>query len=267
VLIWRSIEKLKPKIDIQEFRLKIKNDIRAYALFIFLTVIILYSAYIIYIGGDYMAMYRFFVPILPLIYLLLTECYNILSSSSPENKKRNVLLVLLIIFITGTIIQSTPLDKFIFAKSIRQHGQYQGVLFEKWHSNRLTKLGKFFNSYKTSADESIATDAIGAIAYYSGLKVYDYHGLVDPYIAHLEIENLGKGFPGHEKKDFVYTLSRKPTFLMFNRELTVQKAEVPVYPEEIKAIIESEYELASVWLRDDLNNESGFFNFFQRINK
>ncbi len=99
------------------------------------------------------------------------------------------------------------------------------------------------------------------------MKVYDYHGLVDPYIAHLEKENLGKGFPGHEKKDFFYTLSRKPTFLMFNRELTKIRAEVPVYPEEIKEIIKTEYELVSIWLNDNLNNESGFFNFFQRINK
>lgn len=267
VFIWISVEKLNTKVVIKEIRLRIKNDIRAYAFFIFLSVCLLYSVYLIYIGGDYMAMYRFFVPILPLIYLLLTKCYDIISSSNSNIYKRNLSFILLIFFILGTIIQSTPLDKFIFAKSIRQHGQYQGVLFERWNSNRLTVLGKFFNSYKTSPNESIATDAIGAIAYYSGLKVYDFHGLVDSYIAHLEKENLGKGLPGHEKKDFVYTLSRKPTFLMFDRKLTKVQASVPVYPEEIKAIIKSEYELVSVWLKDDLNNESGYFNFFQRINK
>jgi hypothetical protein len=267
ILLWISTEKLKTKVVIQEIRLKIKNDIRAYAIFIFLSVCLFYSVYIIYIGGDYMAMYRFFVPILPLIYLLITECYNIISTRSSSIIKRNLAFILLIFFILGTIIQSTPLDKFIFAKSIRQHGQYQGVLFERWHSNRLTVLGKFFDNYKTTPDESIATDAVGAIAYYSGLKAYDYHGLVDPYVAHLEIENLGKGFPGHEKKDFVYILSKRPTFLMFNRELTKLQAQAPVYPDEIKTIIESDYELVSVWLNDDLNNESGFFNFFQIVNK
>ena len=54
---------------------------------------------------------------------------------------------------------------------------------------------------------------------------------------------------------------------MFNRELTKLQAQAPVYPDEIKTIIESDYELVSVWLNDDLNNESGFFNFFQIINK
>lgn len=267
VLIWISVEKLNTRVEIKEIWLKIRNDIQAYAMFIFLSVCLLYSVYIIYIGGDYMAMYRFFVPILPFIYLLLTKCYDIISSSNSNIYKRNLSFILLIFFMLGTVVHSTPLDKFIFTKSIRQHGQYQGVLFERWHSNRLTVLGKFFNGYKASPDESIATDAIGAIAYYSGLKVYDYHGLVDPYIAHLEKENLGKGLPGHEKKDFFYTLSRKPTFLMFNRELTKIQAEVPVYPEEIKKIIKTEYELVSIWLNDDLNNESGFFNFFQRINR
>jgi hypothetical protein len=267
ILIWISIEKLKTKALIQEIRLKIKNDIRAYAIFVFLSVCLFYSVYIIYIGGDYMAMYRFLVPVLPFVYLLLTKCYYILLTSTLNTYRRNFTYILLIFFILGTVVQSTPLDKFIFAKFIRQNGQYQGVLFERWHSNRLTLLGKFFNSYKTSHNESIATDAIGAIAYYSGLKVYDYHGLVDPYIAHLEKENLGKGLPGHEKKDFVYTLSKRPTFLLFNRDLTKQQAAVPVYPERIRATIESEYEIVSVWLKDDLNNESGYFNFFQKINR
>lgn len=267
IFIWISLGRIKLKMAVHEIVLKINNDNRVYAFFIFISICILYSVYIIYVGGDYMAMYRFFVPILSLIYLLITECYNIISTSSSSIIKRKLSFILLIFFILGTIIQSTPLDKFVFAKSIRQHGQYQGVLFERWHSNRLTVLGKFFNSYKPSHNESIATDAIGAIAYYSGLKVYDYHGLVDSHISHLENENLGKGFPGHEKKDFVYILSKKPIFLMFNRVLTKNQAEVPVYPESIKSIIESDYELVSVWLKDDLNNESGFFNFFHRINK
>ena len=267
LFIWISLDRIKIKMAVHEIVLKLNNDIRAYAFLIFISICILYSVYIIYIGGDYMAMYRFFVPILPFVYLLLTQCYNIISTSASNTNNRNLSFILLIFFILGTIIQSTPLDKFVFAKSIRQHGQYQGVLFERWHSNRLIALGKFFNNYKTSYNESIATDAIGAIAYYSGLKVYDYHGLVDSHISHLENENLGKGFPGHEKKDYVYILSKKPTFLMFNRELTKNQAEVPVYPESIKSIIETEYKLVSVWLEDDLNNESGFFNFFQRINK
>ena len=267
ILIWISIDKLKTKSIIKEIRLKINGGIRYYALSIILSSCLLYSVYIIYVGGDYMAMYRFFVPILPLIYLLLTDGYNILLTNTSNFKRRNFASILLIIFILGTIVQSTPADTLIFEKSIRQHGQYHGVLFERWHSNRLTVIGKFFNNYKKSSDESIATDAIGAISYYSGLKVDDYHGLVDPYIAHLEPKNLGKGFPGHEKKDFIYTISKNPTFLMFNRDLTKQKAEIPKYPNSIEPIIKSDYELVSVWLKDELNNDSGFFNFFQRKNR
>ena len=267
ILVWISIDKLRIKGFTQEISLRINNDTRTYAIFIFLFLCLFYCVYIIYVGGDYMAMYRFFVPILPLIYLLITECYRIITNQVSNNSKRNFSFILLIVFFLGTIIQSTTLDHYIFAKPIRQHGQYQGVLIERWHSNRLTAIGKFFNNYKKSSDESIATDAIGAISYYSGLKVYDYHGLVDPRIAHLEIENLGKGFPGHEKKDFFYTLSKKPTFLMFNRELTKQEAEIPTYPNSIKPIIKSDYKLISVWLKDDLNNDSGFFNFFQRLDR
>jgi hypothetical protein len=54
---------------------------------------------------------------------------------------------------------------------------------------------------------------------------------------------------------------------MFNRELTKQQEEVPDYPERIKSTVKNEYELVSVWIEDDLNNESGFFNFLQRVDR
>ena len=36
-----------------------------------LTLLAVYTAYIVWVGGDYMAMYRFFAPVIPLLYLLV----------------------------------------------------------------------------------------------------------------------------------------------------------------------------------------------------
>ena len=212
-----------------------------------------------------MAMYRFFVPVLPFIYILIAAVYYQLIKASGISKKRSyIILMLIAISLAGTFLQSTPLEKIIFTKPSITHGQYQGVKFERWHTNRLTLIGKFFKNYKSSNDESIATDAIGAISYYSGLKIYSIHGLVDPKLARMDSKDLGKGFPGHEKSDIPYTLSKKPTYFMFSRELTTEPATYPVYSEEVNKILRDEYKLVYKWLADEKNNESGYFIFLQR---
>jgi len=224
-----------------------------------------YIFYIILVGGDYMAMYRFFVPVLPLIYILLAAGFN-LTNNSGQTLRNNLLAVIFIfIALTGTVLQSTPLEKVLFHKPGITHGQYQGVCTERWHTNRLTLIGKFFNEYKKSNDESIATDAIGAISFYSNLKVYDFHGLVDPVIARMQFEDLGKGFPGHEKIDLLYTLSKQPTYFINNRKFANEPADYPSYSPEVNEVLQSEYRVVSKWLVDEKNNEEGYFTFLERI--
>jgi hypothetical protein len=224
-----------------------------------------YIFYIILVGGDYMAMYRFFVPILPLIYILLAAGFNLIKNSEQTLNNNSLTVIFILIALTGTILQSTPLEKVLFHKPGITHGQYQGVCTERWHTNRLTLIGKFFNEYKKSNDESIATDAIGAISFYSDLKVYDFHGLVDPVIARMQFEDVGKGFPGHEKMDLLYTLSKLPTYFINNRKFTNEPAGYPSYSPEVNKVLQSEYRVVSKWLVDEKNNEKGYFTFLERI--
>jgi arabinofuranosyltransferase len=226
-----------------------------------------YIFYIILVGGDYMAMYRFFVPILPFIYILLTAGFNLMKNSGQTISNNSLAVIFILIALTSTIVQSTPLEKVLFHKPGITHGQYQGVSTERWHSNRLTRIGKFFNEYKKSDDESLATDAIGAISFYSNLKVYDFHGLVDPVIAKMEFEDLGKGFPGHEKIDLLYTLSKQPTYFIFSREFSNEPADYPSYSPKVNKLLREEYMIISKWLKDEKNNEEGYFTFLQRKDK
>ncbi len=227
-----------------------------------------YTSYIIYVGGDYMAMYRFYVPILPFIYILLAAGFILKKKSEGTSKNSLLAVVFILIALVGTIIQSTPLEKIFFRKPGITHGQYQGILTERWHSNRLTLIGKFFNRYKKSNNESLATGAIGALSYYSKLKVYDIYGLVDPHIAKMTMEDLGKGFPGHEKIDLLYTLSKKPTYFIFSREFTNEPADYPSFSPEVDTILKKDYLLVSKWLKDKENDEEGYFTFLElkRIN-
>lgn len=68
------------------------------------------------------------------------------------------------------------------------------------------------NEIAPNRDSIIATDAAGAIKYYSGLPVIDILGLNDIHIAHKEVA-LGKGVAGHEKQDNSYVLKKNPLYI------------------------------------------------------
>lgn len=232
-----------------------------------LTLCITYTLYIISVGGDYMAMFRFFVPILPLIYLMFGLFFHSLySASSIISHRRAVVHVILIVALASTLFQSTPAEKIILHPPLFQHGQYQGVLTERWHVARLSLIGKFFRDYKHNSDENIATDAIGTIGYVSGMKIYDVYGIVDPEIAHLAKTDkpLGWGLPAHEKTNPTYIFSKTPTYYMFSRDLHKEPVSIPDFSDpRLNTFVSQNYKLSSVWLEDTKNQEAGYFCFLE----
>jgi len=263
IYIWENYKTGSKLFKILTFKMKINSDPGT---FVFSVLILFFILYIIFVGGDYMAMYRFFVPILPEIYILLGYIIIKLISEDSFNFKRSTLITALTaIAIAGTLLQSTPMEMKLFKQPSCLNGSYRGLLIEKWHSARLTLIGKFFHDYKKNDDDSLATVAIGAVSYYSDLKIYDQLGLVDPYIAHKKNNDkpIGKGLPGHEKGDLKYLLSKNPTYIMFNRDLTKEKIDIEDDLMRLKFRIGDKYKLTSVWLVDDVNNEEGYFNFLE----
>ena len=132
---------------------------------------------------------------------------------------------------------------------------------------RLSTIGRFFrrNNRHGPAD-SLATSAIGAIGYYADLQVNDMHGLVDTHIAHLPPPpDFASRRPGHGRQDLAYTLSLRPTYVMFSRDLTPQPIELWRYlTPELRAIVNRDYVHQGVWLADPRNREQGYFTFFER---
>jgi hypothetical protein len=226
-----------------------------------------YTLYIAWVGGDYMAMYRFFVPILPFLYLLLGGAVRPLLAwaALPAGPRWGVAWGALAIAALGTAVHSTPLEQAIFAKPHHMHGNWRGVQTERWHVARLTLLGRFFADYARGPEESLVTDAIGAISYYSGLRVYGAHGLVDPQAVRQRRRERasGKAWPGHERSDLVYLFAKRPTFFMFGRELRPRRVTSLGVVEGLEGMA-GEYELVSVWLEDFQNGEGGYFSFLER---
>ncbi|MFT5441534.1 MAG: arabinofuranosyltransferase [Myxococcota bacterium] len=229
------------------------------------TIVVVYSVYICAVGGDYMAMYRFFVPILPLLYLLVAAALH-RASESNQSTKNLALMVAIALGVLGSGFHSTPLESDWVEEPERMHGNYRGVETERWYVARHQLIGKFFARYGKEG-ESLATGAIGAVAFYSGLDVYDVHGITDAHIAHkgTAVGVLGTGLPGHEKSDYPYIFAKRPTFYMFSRKLRSEPlGGIPLLVAEVDELVAREYRVGSIFLEDKVNGESGYFSFLER---
>jgi hypothetical protein len=228
-------------------------------------VVLAWAACVVWVGGDYMAMYRFAVPALPFLAVLIGAAARraLLGWPAASPGARAALAAALAAGVLGTLVHSTPLEARLFAPPHLMHGTWRGVQTERWHVARLTAIGRFFAAYARGPDESLATDAIGAIGWYSGITIRDLHGLVDPRIAHRADARVGRGFPGHERLDLAGALAGRPTFVMFTRQLRPSRPRRVELPADL-AEAASAYQLESVWLQDPENGAAGWFSFLER---
>ena len=226
-----------------------------------------FATYLVYVGGDYMAMYRFIVPLLPFVYLLLAVAACSVLASEALRRRRDLVALSMVVAVGLTAIHSTPVEARLFRKPDFMHGTYRGVQYERRYVARFTVIGRFFRDYKCRDSESIALEPIGAIPYYSGLVAHSAHGIVDPVIAHKTYadQTLGQGFPGHEKIDWLHAISKKPTYILFSRQLRAEPEPFPRYPDRIDALVRPNYRLRSAWLNDPANGESGYFTCLELV--
>ena len=229
-------------------------------------IVVASTASNVLVGGDYMAMHRFFVPVLPFMYLLFGLLVSALYARIARPANAFGFWSLLAFVAIATFFPSTPLERSFFASPPQQHGDYRGVQIERWHVARLTVIGRFFDTYRRQPTESLATPAIGAIGYYADMQIHDIHGLVDTHIAHLPPPpDFARRRAGHGRSDLKYTFSLEPTYVMFSRDLTPEPIDLWRYvPDELRVTVERDYAHTSAWLTDERNGESGYFTFFER---
>ncbi len=264
-LLWErgAANSLRPPRSLRALRDRVAENIGAS---VCLAVILVYSAYIVYVGGDYMAMFRFYVPLLPLIYplagLLAWKLYQQVSASV---HKRGAIPWILLAAAALTFLHSTPLEQGLYETPWFMHGTYRGVQHERWHVARNRLAGEFFRRLRRSDDESLAVLGIGIIPYVTDMKVYSFHGIVDPQIAHRPTKKtIGAGVSGHEKVDFVSVILKKPTYIMVDTgDLYPEAQPFPDYPDEIDAFVRQHYELKAAWLHDRVNREAGFLMYLE----
>jgi hypothetical protein len=172
---------------------------------------LVFAAYVVKVGGDFMGLYRFILPVVPLGAVVVQESIRRLAQRLRPAVGRPVLALagaaLAIAFVAGSLRVSRMAVSFIGA----DNGIDTPGYLKKYAEDRIP-IGQWF-AKNAHPDDLMTVGGAGVIPYYSGIPAYDVFGLVDAHIAH-DPHMSASDRPGHQKwGSDQYMLSRNPTLI------------------------------------------------------
>ena len=171
-----------------------------------MSLVYLYTLYVIIIGGDVLKAHRFFLPILPLLYLLFVIVVQKLYVRFKSDLKPRMALIVLLLSIPAVFF----LLPHKWIRNVRA--------FERQLVDRMQPVAEYLKG-NYGADFSMALTTIGSVSYYLGteVKVIDMLGLTDEYISRHPEEIDGIAATWKERKyNTQYLLSLDPDFILFS---------------------------------------------------
>ena len=246
--------------------------------------VMLYSLYVVYVGGDGLAYHRFWVPIAPFACILAQEAlrgawtwarqsrFPVLAKSAGAGTG---------LLLCGAVVLSAApsLGPVLSPETYRWREQQSGLSFPgNGMDHSFLNFDNYFIERQKLAAEWLDANALpnaviaatpaGSIAYHSHLSVIDMLGLNDAHIAHFGRKGAGWSRAGHEKGDGAYVLSRSPDFILLGN---VAVLPTPVGDREMagKLVRTSEHE---IWADPDFHRryqrltvelaDQGIFRYF-----
>ena len=171
----------------------------------------IFAAYTVSVGGDFMGLYRFVLPVIPLGAVALQEGLRTLSIRLAPVVGRPVLAVAGLVLAGGYLAGSAKVSQTAATIEDAENGIDTPAYLKKYALDRIP-VGIWLGQH-AHADDLMTVGGAGVIPYYSGITAYDVFGLVDPRIAHDPKMTVGDR-PGHEKwGSDAYMLSRHPTLI------------------------------------------------------
>jgi arabinofuranosyltransferase len=174
-------------------------------------VCLFYAIYVVKVGGDFMGLYRFILPVLPLAAVVLAESsrrvYALLQPLLGAWVPGLALALVAAGFVVGSVHTSREALTFVGADS----GIDMPAYLKRYAEERIP-VGRWLGQNR-AADDFATFGGAGVIPYYSEIPGIDVFGLVDATIAHDPRMTVSTR-PGHQKwGSDEYMLSRKPTLL------------------------------------------------------
>ena len=174
-----------------------------------------YLGYVTYVGGDFMALGRFFVPVLPLIAIFVQEGLRESLERFPRRLDADAwryrrMLATLILVIGACAANSILLYRQNQKMSYRRPGLDTVAYLKKFASDRI-EIGEWMRRHLPK-DTYLAVGGAGATVYASRLRALDAFGLNDAWIAHNVPASSTR--PGHSKyAPESYVLQKGPDLL------------------------------------------------------
>ena len=158
--------------------------------------LLLFVAFVVYVGGDYMPLARFFVPVLPIAAVLGSLGVRRLIAERRDTRLAMVLVAVL-----------TP--QWTQRERAQLFGE-QEFFVQRWEA-----LGRHFGRI-LPADAKVAISPIGAFGWHSSLPIVDMLGLTNERILAAE-PDLEIAMKGHHRYDAEWVLEERPVaVILFN---------------------------------------------------
>jgi arabinofuranosyltransferase len=170
-----------------------------------------FAAYVLRVGGDFMGLYRFILPVLPLGALVLQESLRTLATRLSPLVPRLALAAAGLMIVGGFFAGSVKVDRVASTIVDGDNGIDTPAYLKQYALSRIP-VGIWLGQY-ARPDDLMTVGGAGVIPYYSGIAAYDVFGLVDEHIAHDPKMTIADR-PGHQKwGSDAYMLSRHPTLI------------------------------------------------------
>ncbi len=198
-------------------------------------------------GGDSFPLWRFFVPIAPVLLTATDDGVQLLLSRRAWPERTKVLAHGLVGLVLLTLLMG-PWQ--LLLPMLRLEGQW----VKRWAAIG-TQLGQILPPTTT-----IALAPVGALPYQANFRVIDLLGLNDAHIAHRPPDS-SYFYPGHQRHDGPYVLSRRPDLIFLANGPVVQDPaqpfpwqEVRVYEQDLlrDPALKQDYHLVALPIADGL---------------
>ena len=173
-------------------------------------VVGVFALYVASVGGDFMGLFRFVMPVIPLVAVVAATCLRV--ALTPLDRRAPLAAAGVVALALGLHAwHAVGVDR---AALVAPGPSDRGIDRPGWlrrYTNDRATIGEWFAKY-ARPDDYAAVGGAGAQVYYSGIRSLDCYGLSDEYVAHHVPANSSR--PGHQKyAPDSYILSRHPTIV------------------------------------------------------
>jgi hypothetical protein len=175
---------------------------------------LIFSLYVVAVGGDAFGHGRFLLPVLAVLAVLAVAGTAAAFESQPRLGFVAAACLVLTLWIQLYGFELPQLE----TKRAREIATARA--FDAWHEQTVRRLAQRIESLGTP--NLVATPGIGAFGYHSGFPILDLLGLTDAIIARGDAVGAERGLPapGHQRSDPDYVLARRPDYLIIPRKGT-----------------------------------------------